>query len=510
MSPNLKMKRFLFIPLLMAILSSCHNSWTENSKEGASVTYHMTDKTDKICEVGTGNPEVPAIDPNYQGTVTLPTSSDDYLVEAIGEGAFRGCKKLQEVVIPPTVTSIEKGAFEGCEQLRSMVIPSRVAHIADGIFRGCKNLQSVTIRCRMNRIADHMFYDCQKMTRVDFPKGVTAIGDYAFYGCNSLTEVVIPKGVTTIGIEAFQDCRNLTSVTIPEGVTAIGEGAFSGCANLQSIHIPASVKSIGQTAFSGCTGLTSITVDPANPVYDSRNACDALIEKESNTLLVGCRKSKLPSTLTAIADRAFYGVDGLTSVSFPKGMLSIGERAFANCHDLRSVYFPSSLTSIGECPFAGCPSLTSISIHSENPIYDSHHDCNAIIETLTNTLLYGCKNSTIPPVVKKIGKGAFAGCRGLTSIRLHEGIISIGEDAFRDCPDLKNVAIPSTMTQIGENAFKGCRQLSVVEVRARKPLTIFDNTFSDCGAPKLFVPKGAQRQYESAGYWSDFSSIEEH
>ncbi len=504
------MRRFFPFLFLMVTLSSCHNSWTENSKEGVAVTYHVTDKTNKICEAGTGNPESPAISTDYKGSLTLPTSSNDYLVAAIGEGAFAGCRQLREVIIPATVTSIGKGAFQDCENLRTVVIPSRVSHVADGVFRGCRRLQSVTIRCRMTKIADHMFYDCRQLAGVDFPKGVTAIGDYAFYGCLSLKTVEIPHGVTSIGIEAFQDCRGLTAVTIPEGVTSIGEGAFSGCSQLESIHIPASVKSIGATAFAGCTALTRITVDPANPIYDSRNGCNALVEKQSNTLMVGCRTTKLSSSLTAIADRAFYGVDGLTSVSFPKGMLSVGERAFADCHDLRSVSLPSSLTSLGECPFAGCTSLTSISIHSENPIYDSHNACNAIIETLTNTLLYGCKNSSIPPVVKKIGKGAFAGCRGLTSIRLHEGIISIGEDAFRNCPDLKNVAIPSTMTQIGENAFKGCRQLSVVEVRARKPLTIFDNTFSDCGAPKLFVPKGARRQYESAGYWSDFSSIEEH
>ena len=63
-------------------------------------------------------------------------------------------------------------------------------------------------------------------------------------------------------------------------------------------------------------------------------------------------------------------------------------------------------------------------------MYDSREDCNAIIETETNILLCGCKNTIIPNSVTSIGSSAFSGCTGLTSITIPNSVTSIGNDTF--------------------------------------------------------------------------------
>ena len=106
---------------------------------------------------------------------------------------------------------------------------------------------------------------------------------------------------------AFYHCENLTSITFEENskLTSIGYEAFYGWFNLTSIVIQNSVNSIGNYAFNDCRNLTSITVEEGNPVYDSRNDCNAIIETESNTLIAGCQNTTIPNSVTSIGYCAF-------------------------------------------------------------------------------------------------------------------------------------------------------------------------------------------------------------
>ena len=255
---------------------------------------------------------------------------------------------------------------------------------------------------------------------VVIPEDVTSIGDYAFRGCTGLTSVTIPNGVTSIGDSVFEDCTDLTSVTIPNSVTSIGVYAFYNCKSLTSIAIPDSVTSI-DGAFSGCTSLTSITI---------------------------------PNGVTSI-DGAFSGCTGLTSVT-------IG----------------NSVTSIGDSAFRGCTGLTSILVNSDNSIYDSRDNCNAIIETKTNKLIAGCSNTLIPNSVTSIGDSAFRGCTGLTSITIPDSVTRIGNGAFYGCTGLTSVTIPDSVTRIGNGAFYGCTGLTSITIP--DSVTSIDGAFSGC------------------------------
>ncbi len=191
---------------------------------------------------------------------------------------------------------------------------------------------------------------------------VTSIGDAAFSGCRDVTAVTIPESVTAIGWTAFEE-TGLTSVDIPNSVTSIGMYAFTS-SPLTSVTIPNSVVSIGEGAFGGCHELTSIQVEIGNTVYDSRENCKAIIETASNKLVVGCKKSFIPKSVTAIGNAAFVYYHEMTSITIPNKVTSIGSEAFWGC-GLTAVTIPENVTSIGAYAFAYCSELKDVYCYSK-------------------------------------------------------------------------------------------------------------------------------------------------
>ena len=315
---------------------------------------------------------------------------------------------------------------------------------------------------------------------------------YGFSGIGSITKVTIPEGVTSIGVSAFAGCSSLTSITIPESVTSIGEYAFSSCSSLTAITIPESVTSIGSNAFAYCSSLTSIVVEAGNTVYDSRNNCNAIIETNTNALVVGCSTTQIPSSVTSIGEAAFRGCSSLTSITIPESVTSIGEYAFSYCSSLTSITIPESVTSIGDHAFAGCSSLNSITIpESVTSIGDyAFWNCSSLtsitipesVTSIGGSAFSGCTgelylNANIPSRdnswdrwflgsefskvtigdnVTSIGNYAFSDCSTITSIIIPEGVVSIGSSAFSGCSGLTSITIPASVTSIGGSAFGGC------------------------------------------------------
>ena len=249
----------------------------------------------------------------------------------------------------------------------------------------------------------------------------------------SFNELQYFTGLTIIGDSAFCKCSDLTSITIPESVNSIRSYAFFSCNSLKSATIPGSVITIGEFAFYRCTGLTSVILE---------------------------------NGVTNIGHQVFGECTGLTEISIPNSVTSIGAFVFGSCISLASVTIPESVTSISNTPFFGCSGLTSIKVASGNPKYDSRHDCNAIIETSTNTLIAGCQNTIIPNGVINIDYDAFWFCSSLTSISIPNSVTNIRAGAFEGCGNLASIIIGSDVTSIGTDAFKECNNLTSVTLES--------------------------------------------
>ena len=364
-------------------------------------------------------------------------------------------------------------------------------------FSGCTDLKIVpTIPSSVTSIGEEAFWRCLSLTSIEIPSSVTSI-EGAFKYCTSLTSIEIPSSVTSIGEGAFEGCTSLTSIEIPSSVTSVGEYAFEDCTSLASIEIPSSVTSIGDRAFWGCSELISITVDTENSTFDSRENCNAIIEKSSKTLILGCKNTVIPSTVTSIRNSAFGGCTGLTSIEIPSNVTSIGDWAFWRCSGLTSIEIPSNVTSIGDGAFWGCSRLTSITVNTENSTFDSRENCNAVIEKNTNKLILGCKNTVIPSSVTSVGEYAFGGCTGLTSIKIPSNVTSIGEWAFEDT-SLRSIKIPSNVTSIGDGTFWGCSGLTSIEIPS-SVTNIGDEAFWNCtGLTSIEIPSSVTSIGEDA------------
>ena len=370
--------------------------------------------------------------------------------------------ELINVVIADSVSKIDGCAFCHCCSLKSIIIPDSVTEVGSGAFYGCDNLTSIIIPKSVNKIGQDAFMHTGWFENQN--DGVLYLENccLGYKGRTQIGRLQIKDGTRLIGDNAFFGSKGLTSIILPNTITRIGRHAFYGCSGLTIITIPKTLSEIGDCAFSDCNSLTSIVVDEGNEKYDSRGNCNAIIETETNTLIYGCKNTNIPNSVTEIGSYAFYGCNGLMSITIPDAVSKIGNGAFSSCSSLTSINIPKSIAEIGKRVFDNCYNLTSIFVDKDNVKYDSRDNSNSIIETSSNILIYGCKNTNIPNSVIEIGPYAFYGCKGLMSITIPNSITKIGAFAFCSCKCLTSVNIPKFVSEIECCVFNGCSSLTSI------------------------------------------------
>lgn len=334
----------------------------------------------------------------------------------------------------------------------TVVYEGTVTEIQGDAFRAAggsnTNLTSITIPESVTSLAANALRKSTALTTVNFAgtPTLTTIGNYVFASCSTLANITLPASVTTIGGQAFSDCTALTTFDVPEGVTSIGGQAFGGCSNLTAINFTGTptLTSIGGSAFYNCKKLTTLT---------------------------------LPESLTTIGNDVFNGA-GITSIFIPKNVSNVGEGLSYGCE------------------------ITSLSVDPDNATYDSRNDCNAVIETVTNKLVAGCRNTVIPNGIVTLGTFAFAQFSGSFSLTIPESVTTFEFGAIHMCPGLTTVNIPSGITSMDDMLFGGCNCIDVY-CYIEDPATL---TWSEGGAmafannkaTKFHVKEGTSAAWETA------------
>ena len=471
------------------------------------------------------------------------------IIETATNTLVAGC---MGTLIPNTVTAIGAGAFSGFSSLTSIEIPNYVTVIGGYAFEGCSSLTSISIPNSVTAIGEYAFYNCSGLTSVmllaDTPP---ALGYGAFEGVKPFFCAYVPCGL----LEAYQaaegwnnmmvrelcDGTVTATVNFAEGGTVSGMGSYAGGDTCTLIAIPNDgfvfinwtengeevyIESSYTFLASGDRALVANFFSTAPIVFVDDNVkaiCVANWDTDGdgelsyaeaavvtdlgysfyyNSEITSFDELQYFTGLTSIGDHAFYGCGGLTSIEISNTVTSIGDYAFYGCGGLTSIAIPNTVTSIGWGVFLYCGSLSEIVVDSSNTVYDSRDNCNAIIETATNTLVVGCMSTFIPNSVTSIGGYAFYYSSGLTSIEIPNTVTAIGGYAFIGCSGLTSITIPNSVTSIGEYAFYNCSGLTSMTVLSDTPPALGYGAFE--GVNPLFcayVPCGTLEAYQVADGW---------
>lgn len=276
------------------------------------------------------------------------------------------------------------------------------------------------------------------------------------YGLRAYSgDVVVPEEVKYEN-ETYQDSNPLNNY----------QKLYINGNEVKDLVIPEDVERISSWAFTGCQSINSVTVS---------------------------------SGVKEIGNNAFYGCYSLESISLPNTLKAIGNSAFASSH-ITSLIIPSSVDTIGYSIIGGCLNFEILKVDVGNKSYDSRNNCNAIIKTLTNTIVQGCDKTKIPKSVTSIGDYAFDGCNiydieipnnvteigkyafrnsFLNTIDIPNNLQYIGTGAFYNCQNLRSVYLPENMKKVCDNTFYGCKNLSTIRLPA-EITEIGDCAFMSC------------------------------
>lgn len=458
-------------------------------------------------------------------------------VTSIGDYAFSHCR-LTAITLPESLITMGSYAFE-YTHLRSVLIPASVSSIGTNPFSSCRYLTSIVVspenttfdsRDNCNAIIRSASNELVSGCSNTIPNTVTAIGNYAFSYCDSLASVEIPPSVVSIGSHAFYSCTSMTSVEIPASVTSIGSYAFGYCNKLNSVsagwatpltinadvfykvtisevtlYVPVGSKSLYEQSNVWKDFKEVVEVESQQPTniefadaevkricvenwdtngdgelsYDEAAAVTNLGEAFSNNQnITSFDELQFFTGITAINKDAFYYCSSLQTICFPEQITAIEETSFWQCNNLQSLFIPYNVNNISSTAFIFCGSLQSIIVSSDNPKYDSRNGCNAVVETATNTLILGCKNTVIPNNVLAIGDHAFDRNDGIESMIIPDCVVSIGGFNFYACKNLKEIRIPKSVTSINFS-FLACSSALTIKVDKDNPK--YDSR-NDCNA----------------------------
>ena len=236
---------------------------------------------------------------------------------------------------------------------------------------------------------------------------------------------------------------------------------------LQQRAVLGGVKSIGSYAFSGCTGMTSLSFINSETIIEDHafDGCDKVI-----TLNLDKVKT--------IGVKSFKSL-GIELLTIPSSVTAIGEKAFSTCSKLESLNYPNHEIEFESNMFEGITTLKHISITSTSsgpmqPYTTGNKPWQSVITTI--------ETITINTGVTSVSDYAFEGATNLITIASWGSVTTIGQHAFDGCSTLPSLTISDSVTSIGVGSFKDCIKISSVSFGKGESINV-DKFIDDLSNP---------------------------
>ena len=261
---------------------------------------------------------------------------------------------------------------------------------------------------------------------------------------------------------------------------------------ITTLLVEPGVTNLQNDAFSGCQNLMTVRL-PESLDYIGSGVFENCL---------GLTNMVIPDAVYYIGGQTFSGCANLASVTLPDSLTSLPNQLFENCASLKSINIPASVTGIDYGAFIGCTALTSIVIPGKAIVgWNAFAGCTGLetavmldgvsgigLGSFTNCS--ALKTVVIPDTVASIGAHAFSGCASLESVAIPGKVTVIEQCSFQDCTNLKSVTIPETITSIGNHAFSGCSSLTSVTI-PEGVTSIGDHAFQGCSSlTSVTIPEG--------------------
>lgn len=264
--------------------------------------------------------------------------------KTICDYAFGDSSRIENIIIPKSVTCLGDIIFWRSRGLEKFTIPQSIRTITGNPFCNCYIdlscdspyfcIENEVLYNKEKNILISIYCGNKYRKKIDIYSNIKIIGRSAFYEMYLDCDVfVIPDSVIYIADRAFY--HTIFNIKLPSNLIEIGESAFEHC-YLKVINIPDSVQKIGKKAFHDCEQLVEV---------------------------------KLPSNLKTIEKETFSSCEKLVKIHIPEGCKIIREEAFWSCYNLVDVYLPTSLELIEKDAF-GNGHLTSVVVSKKTKIED--------------------------------------------------------------------------------------------------------------------------------------------
>ena len=294
------------------------------------------------------------------------------------------------------------------------------------------------------------FGDCDSLESVVIPQSVVSIEEGAFWGSDNLVEVVLNEGLASIGVNAFRS-TGLVEIYLPSTLSSIGGGAFGDCGNLSGVTFAADCA-MGSTAFVGAS-QDLLVYGP-----DQINGTDSIVKLYFASIGVRYNLYTPASCFEYVDEGDYVTITGLrnhicsghTHIKVPatiggKPVTTLAAEAFRGAYGVETISLPAGLSYIGKDAFVGCVGLTSIVVDSANRYYRFESTLDADGRMASGVLLNASGSKLL----------AYMPMSTAEEYTLPDTVSEVADGAFRGSVNLKTVHMSAFLQNLGQQVFAG-------------------------------------------------------